>query len=757
MANKYQERMKAVVEKFGTWYEDKKLLDNGVMTSRLYPYTSIFSPLQVNSVKIKNRLVMGPMGNISMAEETGRPNTKMIQYFTERAKGGVGLITSGLVPISHGIDPSVTEKGGLSYFPRIDASRTRFAGWRDIAERCHGYGAKFFIQLTPGLGRVGSPECLVNKFKLPVSASWNPNFYLPAIPCRPLSGRMAWKIIKNAGQASSDAKALLIDGVYLHGHEGYLLEQMTNTAFNRRTFGAFADWQRFGIELIKEIRRRVGKAYPVMYRIDLSLALNETYGERMNTVKTLRKFKNERTVEQTLEYMANLVRAGVDIFDVDLGCYDNWWLPHPPGFMPPGCYLEMSRIVKDYFEENKIRTNAGMDVPVVAVGKLGYPDLAEQALRDKQCDMVMLARPLLADAQWPNKVYAGRVEKICPCIGDQEGCINEFVDGGHPQCTVNPRTGHEDIYDGSELSASVKIKSIAVVGGGPAGANAAMIAAHRGHKVTLFEKREEIGGMLIPGSRPAIKFDILNYRAYLKTMLAETMNHRSLSVEYGREADVAFLRAGRYDAVICATGTVQKRPPAKNIDAPHVVLAVDLLRDPSMIDAAKNIVIVGGGSVGCETAYFLVHEKKKNVTIVEMLPEIMKGVCTSNRGFLIHYLEKMGVEMLNCSMLKEVGDQDVLVEQNISKTVPDPYNTWTPIVPENIENPFAGKIKEEFKPRTLKADLVVLSAGARPGDELYYACQAANVAPELYNIGDSFACGRLLEAVRAAYQVATVI
>ena len=344
--------MKAVVEKVGTWYEDKARLNEGIITSRLYPYTSIFSPLQVNGVKIKNRLVMGPMGNINMAEETGRPNTKMIQYFTERAKGGVGLITSGLIPISHGIDPSVTEPGGLSYFPRIDASRTRFSGWRDIAERCHSYGAKFFIQLTPGLGRVGSPECLVNKFKLPISASWNPNFYLPSIPCRPLSGRMAWKIIKNAGQAAVDAKAALIDGVYLHGHEGYLLEQMTNPAFNRRSFGAFADWQRFGIELVKEIRRRVGKSYPIMYRIDLSLALNETYGERMRAVKSLRKFKNERTVEQTLDYMAALVAAGVDMFDVDLGCYDNWWLPHTPGPMAPVCFLEIATIVKDYFAEN---------------------------------------------------------------------------------------------------------------------------------------------------------------------------------------------------------------------------------------------------------------------------------------------------------------------------------------------------------------------------------------------------------------------
>ena len=140
--------------------------------------------------------------------------------------------------------------------------------------------------------------------------------------------------------------------------------------------------------------------------------------------------------------------------------------------MPPGCFLEISKIVKDYFTENKVLSNAGMEVPIVAVGKLGYPDLAEQALRDKKCDMIMLARPLLADPQWPNKVYAGRVERICPCIGDQEGCINEFVEGGHPQCSVNPRTGHEDIYNGSEMSSAKKIKNIAVVGGGPAGVNA---------------------------------------------------------------------------------------------------------------------------------------------------------------------------------------------------------------------------------------------------------------------------------------------
>ncbi|MBU1080796.1 MAG: enoate reductase, partial [Spirochaetes bacterium] len=435
------ERVAALVASVGTWYEKPGCLAAGKMTKDLYPYTSMFSPIKVNRLSIKNRLVMAPMGNISMAEESGRPNTKMIEYFTARARGGVGLITSGLVPVSHGVDPTVTELGSLSYFPRIDRSRTVFAGWRDIAERCHAHGARFFIQLTPGLGRVGSPECLLNKTKLPVSASWNPNFYMPALPCRPLTDAQARRIIKNAGQAAADSKAATIDGVYLHGHEGYLLEQMTNPAFNRRKLGAFADWKAFGVKMVEEIRRRTGPDFPIMYRIDLSLALNDTYGKRMDAVASLKKFKNERTPEQTLAYMEALVKSGVDLFDVDLGCYDNWWLPHPPSSMGPGCYLEVSKIVKEHFAAKKILSNAGLPVPVVAVGKLGYPDLSERALRSGDCDMVMLGRPLLADPEWPNKAYSGRVEDIVPCIGDQEGCINEFVEGGHPQCAVNARTG----------------------------------------------------------------------------------------------------------------------------------------------------------------------------------------------------------------------------------------------------------------------------------------------------------------------------
>ncbi len=382
-----------LLEHMGDWFDDGEQFQLARLGKRYYPYTHLFSPLQVNRLRLKNRIVMGPMANFNMAEEFGRPNEKMIQYFVERARGGVGLITSGMIPVSDAGDPTLTEKGGKTYFPLISGSRTVFSGWRDLAENIHSFGAHFFIQLTLGMGRTGDPESLLKKYKLPVSASWNPNHYIPAIPCRPLTDGECKRIIKDAGQVSADAKAMTIDGVYLHGHEGYLLEQMTNPAFNRRVLSHFSNWQTFGLEIVREIRGRVGPDYPIMYRIDLSLALNATYGERMATVGALKKFRHERQVAETLEYMANLVKEGVDLFDVDLGCYENWWLPHPPNALPSGVFLPISRLVKQFFAENKILSNAGLPVPVVAVGKLGYPDLAEKALRDEMCDMIML-RPM---------------------------------------------------------------------------------------------------------------------------------------------------------------------------------------------------------------------------------------------------------------------------------------------------------------------------------------------------------------------------
>jgi len=724
---------------------------------RLHPYSHLFSPIQVNTLILKNRLVMGPMGNINMAEEMGRPSARMIAYFVERARGGVGLITSGLVPVSQGIDPTTTETGDRSLFPRLDRSRTVLDGWRTLAERLHAWGAHFFIQLTPGLGRVGSPEVLVKKWRLPVSSWWNPNFYLPGIPCRPLSDGECRRIIVRTGQAAADAKALGIDGVYLHGHEGYLLEQMTNTAFNSRPWGRYRDWRRFGVELVTEVRRRVGPRYPVMYRIDLSLALRASYGERMERIPSLRRFRNERTIAQSLSYLEELVGVGVDMVDVDLGGYDNWWLPHPPDSMPAGCYLPVARLVKEHFSMIGMKSQLGNEVPVIAVGKLGDPDLAEEAIRRGDCDMVMLARPLLADPQWPRKAYAGRVAEIRPCIGDQEACLNEFLEGGHPQCSVNPRSGFEDFYPSEDLAPSFRPKRIGVVGAGPAGILCALTAARRGHAVTLWEQGDDVGGMMIPASVPRIKTDLRCYLEFLRRELNACVQTQNLAIHLGCKMTPALLEEAGFEVLVFATGGAQTAPSFPGCDSPAALQAVDFLRRPDCVMEGCHVLVVGGGMLGCECANFLTAERSCRVTVIEGAPHFMIGACTANRGHLLHCLEKMGVQLWNCTQMVRLDEKKAVLLKNMSTSVPDPSCTWAPLLPENVLNPLGKPLRVQLKEKSIAVDWVVLAQGLTSNRSLYQNCLAQQPAPEIHLIGDAFQTGRIFHAVKAGFTVGAAI
>ena len=735
------------------------------MTQELYPYDRLFSPIKINKLTIKNRIVMAPMGNIDMCEETGRPNDMMLQYFFARAKGGCGLLTTGLVPVSHGIDSTVTELDGLTYFPRIDRSRTVMPGWRDLAQGVHALGSRIFVQLTAGLGRVGNPQCLLTQKKLPVSASFLPNYYIPAIPCMRLSDRKLRHIVTNIGQASADAHAMGIDGVYLHGHEGYLIEQLSNPAFNHRKLGRYADWRRFGLDMVAEIRRRVGPDYPIMYRIDLSLALEETYDEETLGSTYLGRMRGGRTVEQTLSYMEELVAAGVDVFDVDLGCYDNWWMPHPPASMPAGCFVPVARAVRERFAADGVRSNAGLPVPVVAVGKLGYPDVAERALREGSCDMVMLGRPLLADPEWPNKAFAGRVADIRPCIGCQEGCLNEFVEGGHPQCAVNPRCSFEHLMPESPAPAKSP-KRVAVVGAGPAGMVCALAASRRGHAVTLIDASDKLGGKLVAAGAARIKFDVENYRVYLERQVRKQADEGNLTLELGHAATKDALAAARYDAIVCAAGAHEATPPipglSELVDAGLAVPATRLLREPELLGQARSVTVIGGGAVGCEVAQWLAVERNvSQVSVVEMLPHMMQGACTANRGHLLHALAGHGVRLLDMTRVERaeqtLGGSLLHVSCNRHKNVPDPYVSWTPILPENVVNPLAPKVGDDWHEEVIASDLVVIACGGQADDSLFYELQQTHAAPELRNIGDGFAPGRVLEAVRAAYRLGTTI
>jgi len=744
----YEDKIQKIVDGFSTWFEDDNLLELGRITDELKPHTALFESIYINKVKLKNRVIMGPMGNVNMADEMGKPSQKMISYYLERAKGGVGLITSGMIPVSVDDDPSYGDTDATGIFPRLDTHRSTYSGWRTISEGCHAYGAKFFVQLAPGMGRVGNPECLTKKMKLPISSSWQKNWYIPEIPCRPISDNKCKKIINKTAQAAADCKALNIDGVYLHGHSGYLIEQMTDTAYNNRKLGRYKYYQNFGIDMVKAIRKRVGPYYPIYYRIDLSLALQATYSERLSKEKVLKGLHKERSVQMTLDYMRNLVAAGVDMFDVDLGGYENWWLPHPPNGMPPGTFLEVAELVKDYFDTENILSNVGIKVPIVGVGKLGNPDLAELALRSQKCDLVMLSRPLLADPDWVNKVYAERVKDIKPCIGDHEGCLGQLAIGGHPHCAVNPRTAFEDVYS-EELPPVNQAKKIAVVGAGPCGVTAAVTLKRRGHDVTLIDSNEKAGGMLLTGGIPKVKYEILNYVDYLNHQL----KHHNVKVLFETIADETMLKSVGYDIIITSTGTKPIIPPIEGVQKKHVITAIDFLDNKDEYTNYSDYVVVGGSDVGCEIAHLLSYEFKKKTTLVEMGPYLMPKTCTSNRHFMIHHLNKAGVTILNCTQLKSIEDKHIVLSRNYSKTVPDPTQTWTPLLSENIVNPFKKMIKEDLKEEKKVADLVILATGASADEMLYERLKKYKTAKSIYNIGDSFAPGRVLEAVKAGYKV----
>ena len=746
-----------LLEWFTTWPEEHgESRGSWRMTVDLHPYDRLFSTVEVNRLELGNRIIMGPMGNLSMVDATGRPDAKMIAYFAARAAGGAGLLITGLVPVSPACDPSVPQPDGIAWFPRISGARSLLAGWRDLAESVHAHGARIFIQLTAGLGRVGSPECLPLRWRLPVSASWNPNYYVPQIPCRPLSDRACRRIVRDFGQAAIDAKASGIDGIHVHGHEGYLLEQFANPAFNRRRFGRYADPQAFGLDIVREIRRRCGPDYPIMYRCDLSLALRETYGARMDTDAALRRFRGERSVAASLDYIRALVAAGVDMLDVDLGCYENWWLPHPPGPMPPGAFLRVAQFVKNFLAANAIVSAAGREVPVAAVGKLGFPDIAERALREGRCDMVMLARPLLADPEWPRKAFAGRVRDIIPCIGDHEACLKELVHGGHLQCAVNPRTGFEESVPARPPPAQ-RPRRIAVVGAGPAGITVACLAAARGHRVVLFERHAQVGGWLRAGSVPAIKFEVANYLAHLEHRLAQAVHDCGLECRPGTEATADLLRAGGFDALVCCTGSTPVAPPIARTAQTPTTLATDVLLAPSIAAAARDIVVVGGGDVGCETAHMLAFEYGRRVTVVEFAPALMEKSCTANRGYLVHALERRQVTLLTGTRVERIGEGFVEAVRELCPDTADPGAVWRPILPENARNPFARKPGGRFQRVKIAADLVVFAVGLVPSDRLYRTCVETRVAPEIHNIGDSFRVGRVFDATRAAHATALIL
>lgn len=643
----------------------------------------LFEPGIIGHLNIKNRLVMAPIGLIGLVELDGRLSERAIDYYATRAMGGVGLIVTGSMAVDVEVERKLVDC--WSTVPRVD-SPIFLSRLNELADAVHQYGAKIACQLTAGMGRVISPSIFPSA--RPVAPSDLPCYWDASVIAKELTIEEIRKIVEAFSRAAKIIKAAGIDAVEIHGHEGYLLDQFMTALWNKRKDkygGSLEGRLRFPLEIIKAIKDVAGDDFPVIFR----------YGIR-------HYLPGGREIEESLEIAKRLEVAGVDAIHVDAGCYETWHWAHPPIYMPPGCLVPLAAEVKKV-----------VGIPVIAVGKLGNPELAEKVLRDGMADFVALGRPLLADPEWPNKVRDCRIDDIRPCIGDHEGCLGRIFERKYVSCAVNPTTGMEK---GLALVPTKSPKAVLVIGGGPAGMEAARVASLRGHQVTLWEKGESLGGTLLAASVPDFKRDLRGLVVYF----ANQINKLGVKVELGKAATPELVAQAAPEAVIIATGGVPIFPEIRGMDK-RVITAVDLLLGREK--AGKKVMVVGGGLIGCETAVYLA-EKGKNVTIIEMLGSLALNTNKANRMKLLDMLKDSGVRTITNTKLLEITSDGAVLSSEIPQ-------------------------------EALSVDTIILALGFRPTRELAESLQGQ--VPELHTIGDCVQPRRILDAIWEGYRVSRLI
>lgn len=659
---------------------------------------ALFEPIKIGKLEIKNKIAMAPMGAFGLVDTECCFNQRAADYYVERAKGGTGLIITSVTKVENELDKI---KSGLIPITSINHARFGLTS-AEMTERCHAYGAKIFLQLSMGFGRSGAPVLLDAP---PVSASAIPNYWDPTVSCRELTTAEVEWIVKKFGEAAALAKHAGFDGVEIHAvHEGYLLDQFTLSIFNRRTDkygGDLRGRMTLPCEIVKEIKKVAGRDFPVILRYSVKSCIKDW---RKGGLPDEQYVEKGRDVPEGMEAAKILQEAGYDAFDADAGTYDAWYWAHPPVYHKHGCYLEVAEELK------KVAT-----IPVIVAGKLDIPEMAEKAIENKQADMIGLGRALLTDAYWPKKVMADKEKNIRPCIGCHLGCIGRGFEGKPLCCAVNPEVGRERFYKITPAAAS---RNVMVIGGGPAGMEAARVAALRGHKVTLYESTNQLGGNFIAAATPNFKFDDKRLIEWYRNEMKEL----KINVNLNTTADEQLIAEKQPDAVIIATGSKEKKLNVPGIDKDKVATAVELLT--GIKQAGQNVLMIGGGLVGCEAALYLA-EQGKNVTIVEALDDIMSSghpVPHMNKIMLIDLLEMNKVRIITSSALLEVTDDGAVLIDN------------------------------HFRKQTAAADTVAIAAGFDSNRELYDKVRGKIV--DLYRIGDAEIASNVMNAIWSAYEAA---
>lgn len=661
-------------------------------------YQELFTPVKVGSITIKNRFAMAPMGPLGLADANGGWNQRGIDYYVERAKGGTGLIITGVTFFDQ-----VVEKQDPSTVPNPLYKPVSFVKTScEMTERVHAYGSKIFLQLSGGFGRVTIPTNVGDI--PPIAPSPIPHRWLDKT-CREISREEIQAIVRQFGEAAYHAKRAGFDGVQIHAvHEGYLMDQFAISMFNQRTDeygGPLENRLRFARETVEEIKKRCGEDFPVTLRFSVKSMIKDW---RVGALPGEDFEEKGRDVAEGLEAARLLESYGYDALDTDVGTYDAWWWNHPPMYQEKGLYRKYCKMVKEV-----------VSIPVFCAGRMDDPDMALEAIRSGVCDIIDLGRPLLADPDYCNKLRAGRCREIRPCISCQEGCMGRVAEYSLINCAVNPQAARERV---TAYAPVLRQKKVLIVGGGVAGCEAARVLAIRGHLPVLYEKGSRLGGNLLPGGTPEFKEDDLALARWYADELARLRVPVYLNTVLTRSQ----ILEQDFDALIIATGSTPKVFSLGDDD--RVYTAAQVLLGEK--DCGRETVVVGGGLVGCETALWLAQHGKK-VTIVETLDGLMAAngpLCHANRDMLEALLPFQGVTVVTGAEVKCYRNGVLSLAA-------------------------AGRGRE------IPCDSVILAVGYREEDSLYRELEFD--VPELYLLGDARKVSNIMYAIWDAFEVANHI
>ena len=629
------------------------------------------SPMQLGPVEIKNHFIVSPMV-MNCCNEDGTVTEKWTAYHEEKAKGGWGLIVTEDVAV----DPTGKT---YQYIPGLWGD-FQIPSHKQLTDRVHAAGAKIFAQIFHG-GRQ-TQEWITGQ------QVWAPS----PIPCpvkKDLPHEMTTEevdeMVEKFGDAALRAKKAGYDGIQIHGAHGYLITEFTSHYSNKRTDkygGNLINRMRFPVEIVKNIKVKCGDDFPIDYKIS---------GEEC--------VEGGTNIEDTKVMAMMLEEAGITSLNVSVAVYETWFMQVPPSVMGHGWLTKYSSEIKKV-----------VDIPVTTVGRINSPYVAEAIIKSGKADACYMGRASLADPAMPNKALAGNYEDIIQCIACLQGCSGQIDSGKHGGCTLNPRTVMEDEY---QIVPTDAPKKVYVIGGGPAGCEAAIVLAQKGHKVTILERDDKLGGMYRIAAIPPWKGEIIDFIRWQSTQLEK------LGVEIRFRTDVTreLIEAERPDAVVVATGYHQFVPPFPGRDREFVYASNDVLTGKLAVNG--RLAVIGGGLVGGETANFLATHDNQ-VTIIEMLPQVIAEEPDSVRKFMMQSYEEHHVDIRVNAAVQTINE-----DRTITVKVHDE---------EQVLGPF---------------DAVLTAVGLHSNTELKDVLE--DVVPEVVYAGGALKRGNALDAIREGY------